>query len=75
MLFRSLNFPLLSDFNKTASKKYGAYYTEFVLGLKGVSKRAAFVIDGKGIVRYAEVLDNAGDMPNFEAVQKALDTL
>ena len=67
-----LNFPLLSDFNKTASKKFGAYYTEFVLGLKGVSKRSAFVIDGKGIVKYAEVLDNAGDMPNFEAVQKAL---
>jgi glutaredoxin-dependent peroxiredoxin len=67
-----LNFPLLSDFNKVASKKYGAFYTEFVLGLKGVSKRSAFVIDPKGIVKYAEVLDNAGDLPNFEAIQKAL---
>ena len=67
-----LNFPLLSDFNKVASKKYGAFYAEFVLGLKGVSKRAAFVIDGKGVLRHAEVLENAGDMPNFEAVQNVL---
>ncbi len=70
-----LNFPLLSDFNKVASKKFGAFYTEFVLGLKGVSKRAAFVIDGKGVVKYAEVLENAGDMPNFGAVQKALSEI
>jgi glutaredoxin-dependent peroxiredoxin len=70
-----LNFPLLSDFNKVASKKYGAFYTEFVLGLKGVSKRSAFVIDAKGIIKYTEVLDNAGDLPNFEAIQTALSTL
>ncbi len=67
-----LNFPLLSDFNKVASKRFDTIYTEFVLGMKGVSKRSAFVIDGKGIVRYAEVLDNAGDLPNFEAIQKVL---
>jgi peroxiredoxin len=67
-----LNFPLLSDFNKTASKAYGAYYDEFVLGLQGVSKRSAFVIDKEGAVRYAEVLDNAGELPNFEAVKASL---
>lgn len=67
-----LNFPLLSDFNKTASKAYGAYYDEFVLGLQGVSKRSAFVIDKEGRVRYAEVLDNAGELPNFEAVKASL---
>lgn len=61
-------FPLLSDFNKEASQAYGALYEEFVLGLKGVSKRAAFVIDEEGKVIYAEVLDNAGDLPDFEAI-------
>lgn len=71
----ALNFPLLSDFNKTVSKKYDTLYKEFVLGLKGVSKRSAFVIDGKGEIRYAEVLENAGDIPNFDAVKAALDGL
>lgn len=69
---QNLNFPLLSDFNKTASQAYGAYYDEFVLGLQGVSKRSAFVIDKTGKVRYAEVLDNAGELPNFEAVKASL---
>lgn len=67
-----LNFPLLSDFNKEVSQTYGAYYDEFVLGLRGVSKRSAFVIDKEGVVRYAEVLDNAGELPNFEAVKATL---
>src|ERR1700748_2801363 len=37
-------FPLLSDFNKEVSTAYGAIYDQFVFGLKGVAKRAAFVI-------------------------------
>jgi len=61
-------FPLLSDFNKDASKAYGAFYDEFVLGLKGVSKRAAFVLDENHKVIYAEVLDVATDLPDFEAI-------
>lgn len=69
------NFPMLSDFNKTASKKYDALYKEFVFGLKGVSKRSAFVIDKKGVIQYAEVLENAGELPNFDAVNKALKGL
>lgn len=71
-LEEGFNFPLLSDFNKTVSKKYGALYAKFVYDMKGVSKRAAFVIDRAGIIRYAEVLDNAGDLPNFAAIQKTL---
>lgn len=72
---QKFNFPMLSDFNKTASKKYDALYKEFGLGLKGVSKRSAFVIDKEGVVRYAEVLENAGELPNFEAVKKTLQSL
>lgn len=68
-----LNFPLLSDFNKEVSRSYGALYEEWILGMKGVSKRSAFVIDEDGIVKYAEVLESAGDLPDFEAVKKALD--
>ncbi|RYE01815.1 MAG: peroxiredoxin [Sphingobacteriales bacterium] len=72
---QGLNFPLLSDFNKEVSKAYNALYEEFILGLKGVSKRAAFLIDGEGIIRYAEVLENAGNVPDFDAIKAALDSL
>jgi len=67
-----LNFPLLSDFNKNASIAYGCLYETFSYDMKGVSKRSAFVIDKNGIVQYAEVLEKATDLPNFEAIQKAL---
>jgi len=69
---QKLNFPLLSDFNKEVSQAYGAFYENFVLDLKGVSKRAAFVVDKEGIIRYAQVLESAGDLPDFEAVKKTL---
>ena len=67
-----LNFPLLSDFNKEASIAYGCLYDTFSYDMKGVSKRSAFVIDKNGIIQYAEVLEKATDLPNFEAIQKAL---
>lgn len=72
---QGFNFPMLSDFNKTVSKKYDVLYKEFVFEMKGVSKRSAFVIDKSGIVRYVEVLENAGEMPNFEAVKNTLESL
>jgi glutaredoxin-dependent peroxiredoxin len=65
-------FQLLSDFNKTTSQAYGAFYEDFVLGLHGVAKRAAFVIDEEQNIVYAEVLENAGDQPNFDAIAAAV---
>lgn len=72
---QQLNFPLLSDFNKEISQAYGAFYDTFVLDMKGVSRRAAFVVDKDGIVQYAEVLESAGDLPNFEAIKETLSGL
>ncbi len=72
---QNLNFPLLSDFNKEAARAYGALYDEFVLGLKGVAKRSAFVVDKEGVIRYAEVLEDAGQLPDFVAVKEALANL
>jgi len=69
---QNLNFPLLSDFNREVSRAYGSLYEEFVLGMRGVSKRSAFVIDKEGVVKYAEVLESAGDLPNFDAIKAAL---
>ncbi len=68
-------FPLLSDFNKNVSRSYGAFYEEFILGMIGVSKRAAFIINSKGTIRYAEILENAGDLPNFAAMKRKLSQL
>lgn len=69
-----LNFNLLSDFNKTASQSYGAYYEDF-LGFKGVAKRSAFVIDKTGEVQYAEILEDAGQLPNFSKIKETLQSL
>ena len=72
---QQLNFPLLSDFNKDVSKTYGVLYNTFVFDMKGVSKRSAFVLDKEGVVRYAEVLEAATDLPDFGAIQKTLQSL
>ena len=72
---QNLNMTLLSDFNKEVSAAYGSLYETFVLGMKGVSKRSAFVIDREGILRYAEVLENAGEIPDLEQVKATLKDL
>jgi len=72
---QSLNFPLLSDFNKEVSAAYDCLYETFNYGMRGVSKRSAFVIDKDGVVRYAEVLENASEIPDFPAIQKTLSKL
>ena len=72
---QKLPFNLLSDFNKDTSVAYGSLYENFVLGMKGVSKRSAFVVDVDGNIQYAEILEDAGKVPNFEAVQSALQSL
>src|SRR6195952_1009417 len=61
-------FNLLSDFNKEVSTAYGAIYENFVFGLKGISKRAAFVVDEEQNIIYAEVLEVATDLPDFNAI-------
>ncbi|BFG69246.1 peroxiredoxin [Sediminibacterium sp. KACHI17] len=73
---QKLNFQLLSDFNKEAASAYGVLYETFpAFEMQGVSKRAAFVIDKEGVVRYAEVCPTPGDLPNFEAIQQTLNSL
>ena len=69
------NFPLLSDFNKEVSAAYGSLYDNWIFDMKGVSKRSAFLIDTKGIIRYAEVLENPGLQPDFRAIEEAISAL
>ncbi len=72
---QKLPFDLLSDFNKDVSQAYGSFYETFAMNMKGVSKRSAFVVDQNGVIQYAEVLESAGDVPNFQAVQETLASL
>lgn len=67
----NLKFPLLSDYNKEASKAYGVLYDDY-FGMKDVPKRSAYVINNDGIIKYAEVLEDSGKLPDFEAIQDTL---
>jgi len=69
-----LTLTLLSDFNKEVSAAYGAQYDDFI-GLKGVAKRSAFVIDKEGVIRHASVSDDPTVLPDFEAIQACLQAL
>ena len=69
-----LAFPLLSDFNKQVIRDYGVF-NEDMIGLKGIARRAVFVIDKDGIVRYSEVLADARSEPDYEKVFSVLDKL
>ena len=69
-----LHFPLLSDFNKAVIHQYGVF-NEDMIGLKGLAKRAVFVIDRTGIVRHREVLDDARNEPDYDKVFATLEGL
>jgi peroxiredoxin len=69
-----ISFPLLSDFNKEVIREY-AVFNEDMIGLKGVAKRAVFLIDAEGIVRHREVLDDARNEPDYQKVYAALAAL
>lgn len=69
---QNYEFNLLSDFNKEASRAYEALHDVFSMNLKGVSKRAAFVIDRQGVIQYAEVLEDPGQVPNFAKIKDVL---
>ncbi len=72
---QQLNFTLLSDFNKDVSRLYESIYEQFGYNMKGVSKRSAFVIDKEGIIQYTEVLENAGEIPDFEKIKACLEKI
>lgn len=70
----NLTYPLLSDFNKEVIRAYGVVNPDMI-GLKDIAKRAVFVIDQSGIVRHAEVLEDARNEPSYDKVKQALASL
>jgi len=71
---QTLKFPLLSDFNKEVIRAYGVF-NEDMIGLKGIAKRAVFVLDKDGVVRYREVLDDARNEPDYKKVLDSVASL
>ncbi|MFQ5762521.1 MAG: peroxiredoxin [Candidatus Bathyarchaeia archaeon] len=70
----NLTYPLLSDFNKDASKAYDVLYDE-LLGLKGISKRSVFIVDKQGIIRYKWVSEDPKVAPDTQRILEELKKL
>lgn len=66
-----LPFPVLSDFNRAVARDYGVLYEEY-FGLKGVARRAVFVIDGEGRLTYRWVGEDSGVEPDYAEVKQAV---
>ena len=54
-----LTYPLLSDFSRDTVKKYGVMYDDPNEARFRMAKRAYFVIDKQGIIRYQHVMQEA----------------
>lgn len=69
----SISFPILSDYKRKAVKKFGIEFKDFA-GLKGyvAAKRAVFIANAQGVVRYKWVSDDPMVEPNYEEIQSAL---
>lgn len=71
----NLNFPILSDYKRKAIKKLGIVLEDFA-HLPGytAAKRAVFVTDRKGVVRYKWVSDDPTVEPNYAEIKAALES-
>lgn len=74
-----ITLTLLSDYDHKATAAYGCAYDSFLpaknLPMGGVPKRSAFVVDKAGVIRYAEIKESPGDLPNFDAIKACLASL
>src|SRR2546430_4706646 len=74
-----ITVPLLSDYEHKVAQAYGVMYDSFLpqmnLGMAGVPKRSAFIIDKNGVIQYAESNDDARQLPNFDKIKAKLEEL
>jgi peroxiredoxin len=74
-----ITVPLLSDYEHQVAKAYDVIYDSFLpqmnLGMGGVPKRSAFIIDKNGVIQYAESNDDARQLPNFDKIKAKLAEL
>jgi peroxiredoxin len=70
-----ITVPLLSDYEHKVAQAYGVMYDSFLppnLGMSGVPKRSAFIVDRNGVIQYAESNDDARELPNFDKIKAKL---
>jgi peroxiredoxin len=70
-----IEYPLLSDFNKTTIHDFGIVQSSFSAVYKDVAKRATVIIDKNGIVKYIQVTPTPGDLPEMEPIKAALKAI
>jgi peroxiredoxin (alkyl hydroperoxide reductase subunit C) len=65
-----LSFPLLSDFDRSVSEKWGMLIRERLY-----SQRALFIVDKQGRIAYADVAPTTSEVPSKTALIEALERL
>ena len=73
-----ITVPLLSDYEHKVAKAYDVAYDSFLppsLGMSGVAKRSAFIVDRTGVIQYAESNDDARELPDFDKIKAKLAEL
>src|SRR5436853_3326394 len=74
-----ITVPLLSSYEHRIAGDYGVMYESFLpqmnLGMGGVPKRSAFIIDKNGVIQYAESNDDARQLPTFDKIKAKLEEM
>ncbi len=72
----AIKFPILSDWDLSTINAYDVALANFA-GIDGLTRsvRATFVLDADGVIQFAEVTENPGVEPNYEAVFAAVNSL
>src|SRR5205823_9482646 len=69
----SIGVTLLSDYEHKVAKDYGVVYDSFLpqinLGMGGVPKGSAFIVDKSGVIQYAESNDDSKQPTNFDKIK------
>ena len=72
----NISVTLLSDYEHNVAKDYDVMYDSFLpqinLGMSGVPKRSAFIVDRNGVIQYAESNDDAKALPDFGKIKAKL---
>ena len=75
----NISVTLLSDYEHKIAKEYDVMYDSFLpqinLGMSGVPKRSAFIVDRNGVIQYAESNDDVKALPNFDKIKAKLAEL
>ena len=69
-----IGITLVSDLNKTVTKAFDVLFPGLA-EIGDTSARAAFIVDSKGVIQYAEQTATPKDLPHFEAIKSKLAEL